>query len=192
MARTACISFGAALEERARRVYLIEELSLSGKPQSPAIVKVGQAGLDPDKARRACERGNARTLVVRYFTDPLTIDEAAKVEHTVHRWLHKQAIQREWFECPNIDYPQQAIDRAFHSIRNPNPTANPDLNDFVLRHPAAPTVPDSPIARTIAALRAQRKRASDRGEVEKASRYDRRIERLLSRDHVLLDPEWSP
>jgi hypothetical protein len=96
MARTAG-GGDAAPDEHAHRVYLIEELSLTGEPQSPAVVKVGRAGLDPNTARRACERGNARTLVVRYFTDPLTVVEAMKVEHTVHRWLHAQAFQREWF-----------------------------------------------------------------------------------------------
>ena len=165
MARTARGS-SAPLDERVHRVYLIEELSLTGDPQSPAIVKVGRAGLDSDKARRACERGNARTLVVRYVTDPLTVAEAMKVEHMVHRWLHEYALQREWFGCPTVAFAQHAMDRALHQIRNPE-TGRPEL----LWPPTEPTVPSSPVARTIAALRAHRTQALERGEVAKASGY---------------------
>jgi hypothetical protein len=187
MARTASDSCGATLDERARRVYLIEELSMSGEPQSPAIVKIGQAGLDPETARRACERGNARTLVLRYCTDPLTAAEAWKVEHMAHRWLHEWALQREWFACPNTDFAQQAIARVLHHIRN----RETGLTDVLLQHSSEPTVPNSPIARSVAALRAHRTRSLERGEAEKASGFEQRIERLLPRDHTQLNPKQT-
>ncbi len=183
MARVARGSSGATSDEHAHRIYLIEELSLTGEPQLPAIVKVGRAGLDPDKARRACERGNARTLVVRYFTTPLTVAEAMKVEHTVHRWLHTQAFQREWFGCPTVAFAQQAVDRALHHVRNPE-TGRTEL----MWPPTESTVPHSPIARTIAALRARRTQALKRGEVEKASSYEQQIDRLQRQGHARLCP----
>lgn len=183
MARTARGSGGAISDKHAHRVYLIEELSLTGGPQSPAIVKVGRAGLDSDKARRACERGNARTLVVRYVTDPLTVAEAMKVERTVHRWLHAQALQREWFGCPNVAFAQLAIDRALHHIRNPE-TGQTEL----LWPSTEPTAPDSPIALMIAALRSHRTQALNRGKVGKALGYEQQIDRLQRGGHARLSP----
>jgi hypothetical protein len=127
MARTPGSSGGANSDERAHRVYLMEELPLAGEPQSSAIVKVGRSGLVSEEARRACERGNARTLIVQHSTDPLTVVNAMEVEHTVHRWLHAQALQREWFGCPDVAFARQAIDRAVHQLRNPEA----DLANFL-------------------------------------------------------------
>jgi len=143
-------------------------------------VKSGWTGKDPEfsgrSRRNELQAGNWRPLTIKKSIGPFPAEVASALEREAHRWLHNCAIGGEWFAC-TPEYAWSAVERVVHRFQNP---PGPADWPFFSRPKAEPEMPDSPVHRSVAALRACGTRARKEGDHAKAAEYEARAARLNS------------
>lgn len=105
------------------RVYVMLELPVKreraeGRAFDYQVVKVGKTGRD-EVAKRAAELQGARDLVEFFVSDPLTADEADRLETMAHRHLYEYHERGENFVVPSAEYAVWCVESCLQWIRNP-------------------------------------------------------------------------
>ena len=128
--------------------------------------------------RKGLQSGNWRPLVVWRAMETLDGSQAERIETKVHIWLSKHALGGEWFDCAP-QFAWHAVERALHLMQNP---LDP-IEEFMRGWGSAPgpTLPGSPVHRTVAAHRAHAKRARQRGDLVAADEHEAKVALLLRR-----------
>jgi len=114
------------------------------------VVKVGKSS-NPKARCAQLQGGNARELIVRWTTEPLTLGEASALEYTVKRWLDEDHIRGENFAC-SAETARHAIERWLYSQRHPLSADEEWASTWSLG--PRPKIPTSPRHLSQAAFRA--------------------------------------
>ena len=164
------------------RIYAIVE-----EREPDAQVKIGKTKGDVEVRRRGLQGGNWRPLVVWRAIETLDGRQAEKIENQVHFWLSEYGLSGEWFDC-TPEFAWHAVERALHLMHNPLDPTEEFLRGW--NSARGPTLPGSPVHRTVAAHRAHAKRARQRGDLvgARARSEGRAAASALSRSHCRVQP----